>query len=43
MMSALISRAQTGSGIGGKIRIGSAGGEDYDAALFQMTDGAVRI
>ena len=32
--------AQGGGGIGGKIRIGGAGGEDDDAAFFQVPDGA---
>src|ERR1022692_3097108 len=32
--------AQRGGGVGGEVRIGGAAGEDADAALFQMAQGA---
>src|ERR1017187_1219430 len=35
-----LERAQGGGGVGGKVRVGGASGENGDAALFQVADGA---
>src|SRR5208283_6238668 len=35
-----LERPQGGGGVGGKVRIGCAGGENGDAAFFQVADGA---